>query len=267
MRCQCQSHRKLRLNRKRKPNDRCPICGFNRPLCICDAIPRIELSTKICLVVHARELRRTTNTGRLALRALVNSEMRVRGQTRETLDLRDLLTPQYRTFLFYPSDDAVELVKELVAQDPKPIQLIVPDGTWRQASKVHYRHHELKDVKRVMISTPNVSKFHLRAQHKREGMATLQAIACALAPQVLYLIPRHHLRDKTTKSDTEGLRDLSGRGFLLFALVLAFRYSLELLARADLYCLLASAPWHERQDKSWCLIEFSVWYRRYRKAD
>jgi DTW domain-containing protein YfiP len=38
--------------------------------------------------------------------------------------------------LFYPSEDAVELDKELVAQDQKPIQLIVPDGTWRQASKV-----------------------------------------------------------------------------------------------------------------------------------
>jgi len=38
----------------------------------------------------------------------------------------------------------------------------------------------LKDVKRVMISTPNISKFHLRAQHRREGMATLQAIAHAL---------------------------------------------------------------------------------------
>ena len=82
--------------------------------------------------------------------------------------------------MFYPSDDAVELDKELVAQDHKPIQLIVPDGTWRQASKVHYRHHELKDVKRVMISTPNISKFHLRAQHRQEGMATLQAIAHAL---------------------------------------------------------------------------------------
>jgi DTW domain-containing protein YfiP len=35
-------------------------------------------------------------------------------------------------------------------------------------------------LKRVMISTPNVSKFHLRAQHRREGMATLQAIAHGL---------------------------------------------------------------------------------------
>src|SRR4030095_13036838 len=99
--------------------------------------------------------------------------MRGRGQTRETLDLRDLLTPQYRTLLFYPSDDAVELDKELVAQDQKPIRLIVPDGTLTQAKKVYFRHPELKDVKRVMISAPNLSEFHLRAQHRREGMASL----------------------------------------------------------------------------------------------
>lgn len=110
----------------------------------------------------------------------MNSEMRVRGETREPLDLSDVLTYGYRTFLFYPTVDAVELDHELVAQDPTPIQLIVPDGSWRQAGKVHYRHHELKDVLRVKISTPNLAKFHLRAQHKPEGMATLQAIAHAL---------------------------------------------------------------------------------------
>lgn len=131
-------------------------------------------------MVHVHELKRSSNTGRLALKALVNSEMRVRGNTREPLDLRDLLNPRYRTFLFYPSDDAVELDNELVARDRTPIQLIVPDGTWRQASKVHSRHHELKDVPRVKIGAPNLSKFHLRAQHRPEGMATLQAVAHAL---------------------------------------------------------------------------------------
>ena len=106
--------------------------------------------------------------------------MRVRGATREALDLSDLLTHRYRTFLFYPSADAVELDRELVAQDRTPIQLIVPDGSWRQAGKVQYRHHELKDVPRVKIGKPDRAKFHLRAQHRPEGMATLQAIAHAL---------------------------------------------------------------------------------------
>jgi DTW domain-containing protein YfiP len=32
----------------------------------------------------------------------------------------------------------------------------------------------------VKISAPNLSKFHLRAQHRPEGMATLQAIAHGL---------------------------------------------------------------------------------------
>ena len=156
------------------------MCAASRALCLCDEVPRIELNTKVCLVIHRRELTRSSNTGLLALRALVNSEMRIRGEGREMLDLKDLLTPQYRTFLFYPSDDAVELDKELVAQDRRPIQLIVPDGTWRQARKIHSRHHELKDIPRVKISTPSNSVFQLRAQSRPEGMATLQAIAHGL---------------------------------------------------------------------------------------
>ena len=163
-----------------RTKDPCPICYLTRTLCICDSIPRLDFKTRVCLIVHVNELKRSSNTGRLALRALVNSEMRVRGETREPLDLSDLLTDRYRTFLFYPSVDAVELDHELVAQDGRPIQLLVPDGTWRQARKVHSRHRELKDVPRVKISAPDISKFHLRAQHRPEGMATLQAIAHAL---------------------------------------------------------------------------------------
>jgi DTW domain-containing protein YfiP len=166
--------------RKRKTKDPCPVCFLHRTLCICDAIPSLTLKTKISLIVHAKELKRTTNTGRLALRALTNSEMRIRGEGREALDLSDLLTPEYRTLLFYPAENALELTPELVSADPRPIQLIVPDGNWRQASKVHYRHHELKDIPRVMIATPNESKIHMRAETTKEGMATLQAIAQAL---------------------------------------------------------------------------------------
>ncbi|WP_415063860.1 tRNA-uridine aminocarboxypropyltransferase [Bdellovibrio sp.] len=169
-----------RIERKRKTKDPCPECFLNRQLCICHAFPHLDLKTRVCLVVHAKELKRTTNTGRLAIKSLTNSEMRVRGATKDSLDLSDLLTPNYRTLLFYPSEDALELNKELVEQDSRPIQLIVPDGNWRQASKVHYRHHELKDIPRVMIKTPNTSKLHLRAENTPEGMATLQAIAHAL---------------------------------------------------------------------------------------
>jgi DTW domain-containing protein len=162
---------------QRKIKEPCGICAASRNACLCDVIPRIELRTKICLVIHHRELSRSSNTGLLALRALVNSEMRIRGEAREALDLKDLITPQYRTFLLYPAGDAMELDNALVMQEATPIQLLVPDGTWRQARKIHSRHAELKELPRVKISALNNSTFQLRAQSKPERMATLQAIA------------------------------------------------------------------------------------------
>jgi DTW domain-containing protein YfiP len=163
-----------------KAKERCSVCDASLTLCMCAEVPRLDLRTKIALVIHHRELSRSSNTGLLALKSLVNRELRIRGESREALDLSDLLSPQYRSLLFYPSADAVELDRELICQDRRPIQLIVPDGTWRQARKIHSRHSELKDVPRVKISTPNHATFQLRAQSRPEGMATLQAIACAL---------------------------------------------------------------------------------------
>jgi DTW domain-containing protein YfiP len=147
---------------------------------MCDETPRLELRTKVALIIHHRELSRSSNTGLLAVRALANSEVRVRGESREALDLSNLLSPRYRTLLFYPCAAAVELDGQFVAADRRPIQLIVPDGTWRQARKIHSRHAELIDIPRVKISTPNDRAYQLRAQSRPEGMATLQAIACAL---------------------------------------------------------------------------------------
>jgi len=193
-----------------RTNPACGICATSRAACLCDVVPRIELRTKVCLVIHHRELSRSSNTGLLALRALVNSEMRIRGEGREALDLKDLITSQYRTFLFYPSGDAAELDGALVTQEATPIQLLVPDGTWRQARKIHSRHPELRDLPRVKISTPNNSTFQLRVQSKPERMATLQAIAHGLGIIEGDLVRAQLMRLYYAKIE----RTLKGRGIL-----------------------------------------------------
>ena len=171
----------LKTDRKRKTKDPCERCFLHRDLCICDYIPRLTFSTRLCLVVHAKELKRTTNTGRLAIESLVNSEMRIRGEGTEAMDLSDLLEPTYRPVLFYPAEDALELTEAFVKEDERPILLIVPDGNWRQASKVHIRHKELASIPRVKISTENKAVHHLRVEQTKEGMSTLEAIAKAMA--------------------------------------------------------------------------------------
>ena len=153
---------------------------------------------------------RSSNTGLLAVRALVNSEMRIRGEGRETLNLTNLLSDQYRTLVFYPSHDAVELDEELVMRERTPIQLIVPDGTWRQTKKLLSRHQELKHVQRVKISAPNNSTYQLRAQSRPEGMATLQAIASGLRIIEGDLVAAQLMMLYQTKVE----RTLMGRGLL-----------------------------------------------------
>lgn len=165
------------MNRKRKTIDPCPMCFLHRSRCICDFIPKHDLKTRVSLIIHAKELKRTTNTGRLALHALVNSGMYVRGKQTERLDLTSLLDPNYETYVLFPSEDAINL-EDINPQ--KPVQLIVTDGNWRQASKLNTRHPELSHLPRVKIGAANTAQYHLRKEHFSEGLATLEAIALAL---------------------------------------------------------------------------------------
>lgn len=168
------------MQRQRKTKEPCQGCFLHLDHCMCHLIIPFGTKTKVSVLIHAKELKRTTNTGRIAVQALLNSSMHVRGQINTPLPAGQLLDMDYENWLFFPSADAAELTHEFVSQFKKPIHLIVPDGNWRQASKVHTRHLEFADLRRVKISTPNPLSHHLRLENTKEGMATLQAIAHAL---------------------------------------------------------------------------------------
>lgn len=170
----------MRPRGQRKTQDPCERCFLHRERCICEFIPSLNARTKLSLIIHYKEMRRTTNTGLLAAKALVNSEVVVRGKIGDPLDLRTVLDPRFRTVLFFPSEDAIDLNEDFVRQSEKPIQLLVPDGNWRQASKIHYRHREIEHLPRIMIKAPNREVRRLRKEILPEGMATLQAIAEAM---------------------------------------------------------------------------------------
>ncbi len=167
-------------DRARKTLAPCPRCRMHITYCFCESIPSLALKTKVSVLVHAKELKRTTNTGSLATLALANSGLHVRGLKDQPLEVSQILNPSYEPLLFFPADDAAELTPDFVSKLTLPVQLIVPDGNWRQASKVHTRHEELANIPRVRISARNTATQFLRKETTPEGMATLQAIAEAL---------------------------------------------------------------------------------------
>ena len=165
------------LMRKRKTKNPCPTCFMHLERCICAHIPRLSLKTKVSLIVHHKELKRTTNTGRLALHALTNSSMHIRGEGRQRMDLSHLLSPDYETYVLYPSAEAIDL-EALTPQ--KPVHLLVADGNWRQAGKVNQRHPEFRHLPRVRVRPTTLAQYHLRQEHFQDGLSTIEAIALAI---------------------------------------------------------------------------------------
>ncbi len=61
----------------------------------------------------------------------------------------------------------------------RPITLFVPDGTWRQASKVRRRVPCLADVPLVSLPQGSATTYRLRHEPRDGGLATMEAIARA----------------------------------------------------------------------------------------
>ena len=114
---------------------RCPGCEIRKPLCFCALIPQIALQTRVIVLMHTCEEVLTTNTARLAAKALTNSEVRIHGRKDERMSSVGLVQAERQSLLLYPSPRSVELTAELVSSLTGPVTLIVPDANWRQTTK------------------------------------------------------------------------------------------------------------------------------------
>ncbi len=168
------------MGTRSKRSERCQQCRMHTRLCICSAIPRFELATRLILVMHRREWAKPTATGPLALAVLANSELRLQGCREEPLDFRDLDTAGRRTLLLYPGEGAPVLSRALLSADPRPVNLVVPDGNWGQAARMGKRLPGLEHATMVRLPEGAKTGWGIRREHHPEGLATFEAIARAL---------------------------------------------------------------------------------------
>lgn len=197
--------------RKRKPKDPCHVCGINSQFCICVDFKTIDTKTRVDLIVHHKELKRTSNTGRLIQILLKNQKIWIRGEIDQPLDHLQILNPDYSPVLLFPSEAATVASAESLTTlaQGKPLQILVPDGNWRQASKVHYRVKELKAIPRVTLPSRLADRDGLlRKETKDDGMSTIEALAHLLGFIEGVKVKEHLLAAYSLKKKTQ----LSFRG-------------------------------------------------------
>lgn len=153
---------------------RCGRCGMQGYLCLCaELVPR-ALATRVVVVRTPREREQLTNSGRLVPLALADARLR----EREELGEAEFADPGRRAVLLFPSPEARALAPDPL--DPRPVTLVVPDGTWRATRRMVAREPALATLPRVTLPPGPPTRYRLRSHPNAHCLATLEAVARAL---------------------------------------------------------------------------------------
>jgi DTW domain-containing protein YfiP len=147
---------------------RCTRCCWRD--CLCSAIPRLETRTRIIIVRHRAETFRSSNTGRLAHLALVNSELVDYG------GVGAMAMPSLAdAWLVFPEGEPAR-----ARPVAPPAQLVVLDATWSQARRMFRKLDALRGLPILRLPVAAPSAARLRAAPAPGRVSTIEAVAMAL---------------------------------------------------------------------------------------
>ena len=81
---------------------RCGGCGLYPQLCVCSSLPALQTRVEVVVLVHRLERFKSTNTGRLATRALARGLCVARDRLSPLA-----VTPVPRSYVLFPRPDAM----------------------------------------------------------------------------------------------------------------------------------------------------------------
>jgi len=156
----------------------CPRCRLFVEICICNELYRVQNRNHLTLLMHIKELNRLTNSGRLLGLTLERFSMVVKGHINEVFNPELLIKKNCINLILHPAASRVLSSKDSSAE--MPINLIIPDGTWRQSNKLLRSEIVLQNIPRVRLPVADESNYQLRKEKNPEHISTYEAASRAL---------------------------------------------------------------------------------------
>jgi DTW domain-containing protein YfiP len=145
---------------------------------MCALVKPLVLATHVVVLVHRREVQKTTNTARLVPLALRHAELRTVGLASDRSRFDDLVQEQRETWLLFPREGSRTLSHELAGG--RPVTLVVPDGNWPQARRMARNEPQLARLPAVHLPESAPRRFELRRHPLAHRLSTFEALARAL---------------------------------------------------------------------------------------
>jgi DTW domain-containing protein YfiP len=147
---------------------------------VCADAPCVRTRTPLLLIVHVHDFPRTSNTVRLLTLAVRNATILPHGVFPAPADPEAHLPDGTTPIVLFPGHGAKPLTPELIASLPSPPALIVPDGNWKQASRMVKRIPLLAAALKVTLPGRAFPGMAVRKNQERHHMSTYEAVAQAL---------------------------------------------------------------------------------------
>lgn len=158
----------------------CPACRQQRWLCVCGLAPRLAIRTPVVVVVHVSDLPRTSSTVRLLTLAARDVTILPHGEFPAPADPAPHLPAGMTPVVLFPGHGARPLTPGLIASLPSPPALVVPDGNWKQASRMVKRIPLLAGAVKVSLPGRAFPGTALRRNQEGHHMSTYEAVAQAV---------------------------------------------------------------------------------------
>ena len=174
------------------PRANCDKCLRPSKLCYCSKIRPINNRINVTIIQHPKESKHPFNTGRLAHRCLVNSQLLIQEQLSET-QIQKLLT--CASAILYPNMPWLPETQQLVIennQNGETVQsgdtqlmeltqhLVVLDATWRKSKRMMFEHEALQQLPRICLTGDVMTNYRVRKSRIRNSLCSLESIYFAL---------------------------------------------------------------------------------------
>jgi DTW domain-containing protein YfiP len=141
--------------------------------CICGGFEAIDLPLHVDVLMHKREQLRPTSTGKLINRTIPASR-NILFETESPPKRESVALPGRELWILHPN--GTDLPSDV---SPSNIQVVLLDGTWREAARMSQTVTTWGRLVRLPMSAP--SRYWLRKKQGKESYSTIEALLFLLA--------------------------------------------------------------------------------------
>lgn len=148
---------------------RCGRCQLPPRWCVCAGLHTVESPLKVDVLMHHMEVWRPSSTGHLIHRVVAAAGLHVYRRERP-LEPASILQPGRTLWMLHPLGEPLPDV----APPPSELQVLLLDGTWRQAGDMMRAIEPWG--RRVRLPMAGVSRYWLRTQAGEAQFSTVEAL-------------------------------------------------------------------------------------------